>query len=84
MKFERSSARGRHPSENLKENVEYFAEYICFNLTKQYIHTSKFPVFFKFARVTLNFKQGFRNQKNNYRPISVLPIILKIFEKLIC
>ena len=22
----------------LKENVEYFPEYICFNLTKQYVH----------------------------------------------
>ena len=22
----------------MKENVKYFAEYICFNLTKQYVH----------------------------------------------
>ena len=26
------------PVKKLKENVEYFAEYICFNLTKQYVH----------------------------------------------
>ena len=25
------------PSQDLNENIEYFAEYICFNLTKQYI-----------------------------------------------
>ena len=26
------------PVKKLKENVEYFAEYICFNLIKQYVH----------------------------------------------
>ena len=30
------------------------------------------------------FKQDSRNQKENYRPISIPPIISKIFEKLIC
>ena len=48
------------------------------------ICTSKFPASFKFANVTLNFKQGSRNQKNNYRPISILLIISKIFQNLIC
>ena len=46
--------------------------------------TSKFPASFKFASVTLNFKEGSRNQKNNSRPFSILPISSKIFEKLIC
>ena len=46
--------------------------------------TSKFPASFKFANVTLIFNQCSRNQENNYRPISILPIISKIFEKLIC
>ena len=48
------------------------------------IYTSKSPASFKFANVTLKFKQGSRNQKNNYRPISILHVISKIFEKLIC
>ena len=61
MKYEQRSARCRHPSQNLKENVEYFDEYICFNLTT--ICTSKLSASFKFANVTLNFKQGSRNQK---------------------
>ena len=26
------------PVKKFKENVEYFAEYICVNLTKQYVH----------------------------------------------
>ena len=32
----------------------------------------------------MQFKQGSRNQKNNYRPISILLVISKIFENLIC
>ena len=48
------------------------------------ICTSKFLASFKFVNVTLNFKQGSRNQKNSYRPISILLIISKMFEKLIC
>ena len=40
-----------------------------------------FSATFIFANVTLNFKQGSTNQ--NHRPISILLIISKIFEKLI-
>ena len=67
----------------LQENADYFAEHIClqFNAT---ICSSKFSTSFKFANVGPVFKQGSRNQKDNYRPISILPFISKIFEKLIC
>ena len=62
------------PLKKLKENAEYFAEYICLQFNES-ICTSKFPVFFKLANITPVFKQGSRNQKENYRPISILPII---------
>ena len=67
----------------LKENAEFFSEQICRQFNEA-IFSSKFPVTFKFANVTLVFKQGTRNLKDNYRSISILPIISKIFEKLIC
>ena len=35
------------------------------------------------AKVTPVFKKGSRQDKDNYRPISVLPIFSKIFEKAI-
>ena len=57
--------------------------FICLQFNET-ICSSKFPTSFKFANVTPVFKQGSRNQKDNNRPISILPIILKIFEKLIC
>ena len=71
------------PVKILKENAKYFAEYNCLKFNEA-IYASKFWASFKFANVTPAFKQGSRNQKDNYRPISILPIISKIFEKLIC
>ena len=71
------------PVKILKENADYFAEHICLQFNET-ICSSKFPTSFKFANVTPVFKQGSRNQEGNYRPISILPIISKIFEKLIC
>ena len=64
------------PVKKLKENVEYFAEYMFqFN---EAIRTSKFPTSFKFVNVTLVFKLVYRNQKDNYRPISLIPIISSV------
>ena len=53
---------------------------ILFNTS---IETSQFPNFWKLARVTPIFKGGDRSDKSNYRPISILPVISKLFEKLI-
>ena len=71
------------PVKILKENAEFFAEQICRQFSEA-IYSSKFPATFKFANVTRYNVQGTRNLKDHYRPISLLPIISKIFEKLIC
>ncbi len=42
------------------------------------------PSEWKIARVTPIFKNGPRNQLNNYRPISILPVVSKLFEKVLC
>ena len=38
----------------------------------------------KHANIALVFKKGYRGSKDNWRPVSILPIISKIFEKLLC
>ena len=42
-----------------------------------------FPSILKNANITFAFKKGFRGSKGNYRPVSILPIMCKIFEKLL-
>ena len=47
------------------------------------IETSIFPESWKLARVTPIFKDGDRTDKSNYRPISVLPVLARLFKKLV-
>ena len=47
------------------------------------IETSQFPDSWKVARVTPIFKEGDKTEKSNYRSISVLPVISRLFEKLV-
>ena len=43
----------------------------------------KFPEDWKIARIAPIFKSGARDDRSNYRPISVLPFMSRLFEKLI-
>ena len=45
------------------------------------ISTNSFPDHWQIAKVTPLHNGGARNDSNNYRPISVLPILSKILEK---
>ena len=47
------------------------------------MYSGVFPDTLKIARVIPLFKSGDRNDISNYHPISLLPVISKIFEKLI-
>ena len=48
------------------------------------IHTGIFPYEWKEAiRVSPVYKNGAKHQPSNYRPISVIPMVSKIFEKII-
>ena len=69
------------PVKILKENADYFAEFICIQFNDS-VNSSKFPSSFKCANITPIFKNESRNHKTNYRPVSILPIVSKIFEKI--
>ena len=60
------------------------ADSLC-KLINYCIDTQTFPTKWKVGKVTPIYKgQGSHDDKNNYRPITVLPILSKLFEKHIC
>ena len=52
-------------------------------IINQSLETGIFPDAFKTAKVTPIYKKGDKTNLNNYRPISVLPTISKMFERVI-
>ena len=61
--------------------LEPVLSHILATLINKSISTSVFPDPLKIAKVRPIFKTGERDDKTNYRPISILPLISKIFEK---
>ena len=59
-----------------------FAEAICFYFNKA-LENDKFPNCLKLANITPVFKKDARTSKNNYRPVSILLVFSKIFERLL-
>ena len=70
------------PVKLIKENSDLFAE-IIWKYFNESLEIRKFPDCLKIANVTPIFKTGACISKNNYRPVSILPILSKIFERLI-
>jgi exonuclease III len=68
------------PAKLLKDGASVIAKPIAhlINLT---IRSGEIPLEWKEAKVIPIFKSGKRNEENNYRPISVLPLISKIMER---
>ena len=71
------------PVKILKENADIFGNYIC-DFFNDCIGKGSFPSVLKQANITPVFKKGCKSSKENYRPVSILPVISKIFEKLLC
>ena len=66
----------------LKLGTVYFSRIIT-TLFNQCLCQGVYPSLLKVARITPIFKRGKRSLIENYRPVSVLPVLNKIFEKLI-
>ena len=64
----------------LKENVDIFSDFVCTSFNSS-INMSKFPKNLKLADITSAYKKGKNDIKGNYRPVSILPNLSKIFEK---
>ena len=67
------------PSKIIKENADIFASFLhsSFNTS---VTNSEFPSVLKQTNITPVLKKGERYSKDNYRPVSILPNLSKIFE----
>ena len=68
------------PSKLLKMAASIVTPSLTAIFTKSII-TGIYPTEWKMARVTPVFKKGEKSDLNNYRPISVIPVVSKVFEK---
>ena len=65
----------------IKKNLSIFSDHVTL-LYNYSVETMTFPTMLKIARVVLGHKSGSKENIDNYRPISNLPVLSKIFEKL--
>ena len=70
------------PVKIIKANRGIFSKFIMPNFNEG-ISTARFPDILKRAEVKPVFKKKTRIDKENYRPVSILPVIFEIFERLI-
>ena len=60
-----------------------FIEHSLVLMLNKFLGTASFPDSWKSARVTPIFKDGKKDEKSNYRPISILPVVSKLFERMV-
>ena len=70
------------PTKIIKINSYIFANLICLHFS-YCIDTGEFPQEFKNADIIPGHKKKEKSDKTNYRPVSVLPNVSKIYEKII-
>ena len=68
------------PTKIIRQNADIFSEFFFANINHS-INNSTFPDQLKWADVKPVFKKNSRTVKENYRPVSILPNISKIYER---
>ena len=78
----KSSPNNSIPIKIIKENCDLFARKLHIDFNNS-IYNGTFPNNLKLADVTPVYKKVDRTDKNNYRPVSILSPISKIYERLL-
>ena len=68
------------PTKIIKNNKEFFADFFLKNIN-ECITSGKFPATLKKGEILPILKKGSKHCKKNYRPISILPNVSKLFER---
>ena len=82
LNLSKASPKDSLPAKIIKDNCDIFAQklYIDFNAS---IKSGTYPNNMKLADITPSYKKGDHTNKENYRPVSILPALSKIYERLI-
>ena len=70
------------PTKIIKENADIFTDFIH-PLINVSINNGDLPSFLKLSNVIPVFKKDSKNVKDNYRPISILKNISKVYERIL-
>ena len=65
----------------IKENSDIFGDFIFSNLNCC-VNTSSYPSLLKSADITPVHKKDLKSEKNDYRPVSILSNISKVYERI--
>ena len=76
----KASQKSDIPIRIIKDNVDIFADFLCETVNCT-IKTSNLPSCLKLADITPLHEKGRKDTKENYRPVSILPILSKMFER---
>ena len=68
------------PTKIIKVNADIFAE-VLYNVFNRSLEVGEFPAAMKLANLTPEHKKSSRYDKVNYRPVSILPNLSKVFER---
>ena len=82
LKYSKSFGDDKFSSFILKLALPYVAKSLL-KICNTTLKTSKFPDSWKTARVAPTFKDGDKSIQSNYRPITMLPVVSRLFEKLV-
>ena len=80
MSSAKATSDDKVPVRLLKLSVNEVADSLT-SIVNLSFETATFPDIWKIARVTPIYKSGDKSVQLNYRPISVLPVISKIYER---
>ena len=81
LKTKKASQKTDIPIKIVKENVDIISHFLYHNFNNS-LSCSTFPTGMKYADVTPIHKKDDKTDKTNYRPISILPNLSKVYERL--
>ena len=81
LKIKKASQKSNIPVKIIKENVDIISYFLCHNFNNS-LSCATFPASMKYADVTPIHKKDDKTDKENYRPISILPNLTKVYERL--